>query len=141
MNSKMLPENIRRCMPKEDRKELRIMTNDEAAAKVARGEELKLHAQFESWCRRNQVLFVHSRTDRKSTIAPGHPDFTLLRDGKGCLVEFKAENGSLSDDQREKLPEIGRANVPVLITSSYQAAVSFALVNLGMEDLENDNYD
>jgi hypothetical protein len=134
-NSKLLPENIRRCMPKEERKELKILTDDEAQARVNRGEELKLHAQFESWCRRNGVVYVHSRTDRKSTIAKGHPDFTLLWGGKGCLVEFKAENGSLSPEQIEKLPEIGRANVPVLVTSSYQAAVSFAMVNLGISDV------
>lgn len=136
ITSKLLPENIRKCMPKEDRKHLRIQTEQEISDRASRGEELELHKQVESWCRRNGVIYVHSRTDKKSTIAPGHPDFTLLRNGKGCLLELKSEHGSLTKEQIELLPEISNAEVPYLCTASYAQAVRFAIENLDMRESE-----
>lgn len=130
IDPKLLPENIRKCMPKEDRQKTGALTLVEVFEKEARGEEIKTHNKFMDWCRLNGVSFVHSRTDRKSTIRSGHPDFTLLWHGRGCCVEFKAPGGRLSEDQSEAIAELAKNGVPCLVTSDLSAAISFAVGQL-----------
>lgn len=136
-DSNLLPDNIRRCMPQQERKKMRLKTTEEIAEKTAQGQELKLHKQIKSFCWRNNILYIYSRPDRRPTITKGWPDLTLLKDGKGCLIECKAEKGELSKDQIELLPEIAKANVPYLCTESYGEAIQFAIksLNLKEEDL------
>lgn len=131
-DSKTLPENIRKCMPAELRKEMKVPTIEETQEKAARGEELKLHRDFENWCLLNQVPYVHSRTDKKSTIASGWPDFTILYDGRGCCIEFKATGGCLSNDQKEVIPKLKRKGVPTLVTCSLAEAIRFATEKLDL---------
>lgn len=130
ISSKLLPENIRKCMPAEERKKTGSLTLLEVFEKEARGEELKIHAHFEDWCRLNGIPYVHSRTDRKSTIAPGHPDFTLLHSCRGCCIEFKAKNGKLSQEQAAKIEALKQARVPCLVTSDLGLAIKFARKHL-----------
>lgn len=132
LNSANLPENIRKCMSKESRKAMKAPTAEEVSEKAARGEELELHKQLEAWCRIYDVQIVHSRTDRKSTIEAGWPDFTLLKDGYGCCIECKAEGGKLSPDQEKKLKDLDKSNVPTLVTASLADAIRFARANLNM---------
>jgi hypothetical protein len=132
IKSNLLPENIRRCMPKEVRKEAGALTLVEVFDKEARREETKTHNKFIDWCNLNEVSFVHSRTDRKSTIQPGHPDFTLLVNGRGCCIEFKAPGGKLSQDQADVITTLSKRKVPCLVTSDLAAAISFAVVSLGI---------
>lgn len=134
-NSKSLPENIRRCMPREDRKVLDAPTNEELAAKLERAGERLLHDQFENWCRINGLIYVHSRMDRKSTIAAGHPDFTVLWKGRGCCVEFKGPGGTLSEDQKLVMKKLGDAQVPTLVTQDVKEAISWVKVQLELDIL------
>jgi hypothetical protein len=120
-------------MPREDRKAVGAPTNQELEAKLAKGQERLLHDQFERWCRINEVVYIHSRMDRKSTIAAGHPDFTLLWKGRGCCVEFKALGGILSDDQKEALHKLAAARVPMLISSDVKQAIAWTKENLLMD--------
>jgi hypothetical protein len=122
INPRLLPESFRRCMAPEVRKEMETPTFAEASEKAARGEELKMHRVFEDWCRLNGIIVIHSRTDRKPTIAPGHPDFTLLKGG----------HGELSPDQVEKVDELQKAHVPVLVTKDLATAIAFARLRLGL---------
>jgi hypothetical protein len=132
INPKMLPENIRKCMPLEQRRILVVPTLSEAEEKAARREELKLHDQFVNWCRLNGIPYIHARPDRKSTIAKGHPDFTLLWHGRGCCIEFKAGKGKVTQDQAEKIKELDEARVPCLVTTSLVFAIEFAKEVFGL---------
>lgn len=132
MNPKTLPENIRRCMPCEARKTLVVPTLSEAEEKAARREEIKLHDQFANWCRLNGIPYVHARPDRKSTIAKGHPDFTLLWHGRGVCIEFKAGKGKVTEDQAAKIKELDAARVPCVVTTSLVFAIEFAKETLGI---------
>lgn len=118
-------------MAKEDRKVLHAPTDAELATKIARGQEIALHKMFESWCTRNNVPYIHSRTDRKSTIQVGHPDFTLLLDDHGCCIEFKAPGGKLTEEQGARIAQLTAARVPVLVTDDYDEAVKFAIKSIG----------
>lgn len=131
-SSKTLPDSFRRRMAKEERKELKIPTDSEACAKAERGQEIKMHNDFYSWCRLHDVVVVHSRTDRKPTIEEGHPDFTLLYDGKGCCVEFKAGDGNLSRAQMERLNDLDKGKVPYTIAWDLATAIKFATSRLGV---------
>jgi hypothetical protein len=136
LDSKNLPENIRKCMAKDVRKELKAYTNEEITENQARGEELEMHRQFQNWCQRRDVIFVHSRTDKKSTIKKGHPDFTLLWSGRGCCIEFKGKYGKLTDEQIRQVLRHNKAQVPICIATSLEDAIAFALENLGLSSAD-----
>jgi len=132
IKSNLLPENIRRCMPKEDRKATGALTLVDVFDKESRKLEIEIHNKFMDWCRLNEISFIHSRTDRKSTIQEGHPDFTLLNDGRGCCIEFKVPGGKLSDKQAEVIAVLTKRGVHCLVTSDLAAAISFATAHMWM---------
>lgn len=97
-----LPDSLKSKMAVEAKTELGFvaLTTAEAQAKYERREEKKLHEQFEQWCNmiglRNRI---HCRMDKPTTIEKGWPDFTLIKQGRVCCIEFKAPGGKLSPDQ------------------------------------------
>ncbi len=99
----VIPNNILEKMSATDRKSLgRVagMTADEAITKANHVAEVKTHREIENWLRMRSILFIHSRTDRKSTIAAGWPDFTAMYDGRVACVEIKTLCGKLSEGYR-----------------------------------------
>jgi len=61
-----------------------------------------LHEQIMDYCNAQwpRWKFIHSRTDRKSTVAVGSHDFTIfLPGGRVECVEAKAKGGKLSNEQ------------------------------------------
>ena len=130
IDSKLIPPNIRRLLPADHPQS---SVND--AKRVERheaGMERELHDTFANWCNLNGVPFVHSRTDRKSTIAEGWPDFTLLYMDKGCAVEFKRNDGVLSASQLATLDQLKFAGVPCLVTTSAMEAIEWTRERLGI---------
>jgi len=124
-HSNLLPDSFRKCMEPETRKEMKTPTTDEAVAKAAAGEELKMHNQFEAWCRLNNLPFIHSRTDRKSTIQAGHPDFTVFAGGRVAFIEFKTEAGKLSQEQVNRIAILMDAGCPCYVPTDLGSAIEF----------------
>jgi len=61
-----------------------------------------LHEQIMDYCNAQwpRWKFIHSRTDQKSTVEVGAPDFVLfLPGGRTVLIECKAKGGKLSNEQ------------------------------------------
>lgn len=61
-----------------------------------------LHHKIINWCNSQwpQVKFIHARTDKKSTIDLGAPDFVLfLPNGRTAAIECKAKGGKITTDQ------------------------------------------
>lgn len=102
-----------------------------------KGPEKEWHDHFATWLQHHGVEFVHSRTDTKATIENGWPDFTCLftaADGicRACTVEAKNATGKLSKDQKEVIPRLRAANIPVLVTGDFTEACNFIRSTLNL---------
>jgi len=120
-----IPENIRRCMTKEERKEMRTPTSEEAQSKIDVKSERQLHKQFESWCRLNGIVYLHSRMDSRPTIREGWPDFTCFFNGRCCFVEFKMPHAKPTQIQDECCQSLNHALQQVLVTDSLVFAITW----------------
>jgi hypothetical protein len=65
------------------------LTASEAQAKYATRVERDEAKLFSAWLSGRELYFIQARTDRRSTIRTGHPDFTLLHDGRCLLLEIE----------------------------------------------------
>lgn len=99
------------------------------------GPEKELHDLFALEMHRLGVSFIHARTDQKSTIAKGWPDFSLFFCGldgvaRACLVELKNRHGRTSKDQDECIAELKVRNLPVIVTGDFREAVDFVRASI-----------
>ena len=136
-SSTALPESFRKRMAPETRKALRCPTQPEADAKQERVAERKMHEQFEQWLRLNEILYVHSRMDRKSTIREGWPDFSVFRNAVSCFIEFKVPGKVPEPEQRECINELSNNGFPVIVAYSVADAINFAAAALGLHTLQD----
>ena len=91
------------------------------------GEEKKLNELVCIDLRRRGAYVLVSRTDKQPTIRRGHPDLTVLYNGKACCIELKAKGGRLSEHQRECIDDLVTAGVPTLTCYSFEGAITFAV--------------
>ena len=91
------------------------------------GEERKLNELLCIDLRRRGAYVIVSRTDKQPTIRRGHPDLTVLYNGKACCIELKAKGGRLSEHQRECIDDLVTAGVPTLTCYSFEGAITFAV--------------
>lgn len=102
MKSKVLPENILKCMSPETRSPLGKAgkTSAEAIAKHEYGQERKLHQQIKQLLDIKNLMYVYSRTDKRTTVSKGFPDFCIFRPNSSpMMVEVKVGTNKLSEDQ------------------------------------------
>ena len=91
------------------------------------GEEKKLNELVCIDLRRRGAYVLVSRTDQKPTIRRGHPDLTVLYNGRACCIELKAKGGRLSEHQRECIDDLERAGVQTVVSYSFEGAITFAV--------------
>lgn len=99
------------------------------------GDERELHDQLERWLRvheKGPIPYVHSRMDRKPTIRPAWPDFSVFFNERACCVEFKVGDNKLTVDQEKLHGELWRANVPVKTCYTFLEAREFLKERLGL---------
>lgn len=65
--------------------------------------ERHLHELYAAYLRRENLMFIHARMDKESTIANGWPDFTVLHRGRVLCIEMKYGKGTLSPEQIKTL--------------------------------------
>jgi hypothetical protein len=108
---KVIPENIRRCMPKETRAELgkAAMTNADAQAKIDGNREKQLQENIANLLRQRNIWFMRQRMDRKTTGTLGAPDFLFAINGRACAFEVKAQ-GCCATPEQVACHESMRAN-------------------------------
>jgi len=87
--------------------------------------EKDIHYEVEAWLNRNEILCIHPRMDKKSTIREGWPDFTAIYNGKVACVEIKTRDSELSAIQREVHGDLLRNNTPCAICYSLSEATQF----------------
>lgn len=100
-----------------------------------KGPEKDLHEWLEAELIRLDISYIHARTDVKSTIANGWPDFSCFYaapDGitRACFVELKNRTGRTSSDQRECIASLKKLNIPVIVTGDFREAVDFIKLHL-----------
>ena len=128
----LLPENIRRCMAPEQRKDLKVHTTEELSAAADRVTEKRLHREFEQWCLKWKIKPRHQRMDRRTSEAKGWPDFQLGFNGITVYIEFKSPGGKLTEEQIDTITYLVRSGFPVLVTESLAHAINWTKQELGM---------
>lgn len=91
-----------------------------------------LHAPFAAWLRSRGIEFLRARSDARSTIEKGWPDFSVFLSAKlpPVFIEFKAARGKESADQirvRERLTAKGHR---CYVCRSVENAIAVLLVLL-----------
>lgn len=113
------------------------------------GNEVKLERTLEgqvmAFCYRYSLRYIQARTDRKSTLRRGWPDFTVLRPMQllasdkvvnvtlAALLELKAKTGRLSIDQKKVAKELAEVGITVHVCFTYQAALDAMRAELLLE--------
>lgn len=81
-------------------------TSEEAIAKYQYGQERILHKDIKQLLDIRNMVYVNSRTDKRTTTAKGVPDFIIFqRDKPELCIEVKVSKNNLSDAQ-----ELWRSN-------------------------------
>jgi hypothetical protein len=106
-----------------DRKAIGQQSAGEAKATYCRRTELTEQKAFISWLNLHDMAYIHARTDRKSTIQEGSPDFHVFRDGKVLSLEFKAPDGTVSEAQEARMDLYRRNGCEVIICHSAATAI------------------
>jgi hypothetical protein len=128
-----LPENMRRCLKPAESACIKAPSQAVANDVYDRKSEKLIHARFEAWLRLNEISFVHSRMDKKSTIREGWPDFSVFGpNGKTCFVEIKLPGGELSVDQMTVMLELLRKGHTYHICQSDAEAITWTSGRLGL---------
>lgn len=122
-----IPEHFLRLMrPKERPSGPAGLTLEEAEEAGEISLEVRdVHAPILAWLDFHQIPYVYHRTDRRSGIRQGWPDFTVLWQGKGVCIEAKRPGGKLSKKQEEVAAALNQAGISLLVTSDPNAAISF----------------
>ena len=125
---KVIPDHILGLMNPPDRQPLGKvgLTSGECSEKFLRKRERDHHNVFASWLRLNGIYFIHARTDRKSTIQVGWPDFSVMvGNQKILLVEFKLPEGRISPEQEKLFAELYNDGYPVLVFQMAAEAIEY----------------
>ena len=72
-----------------------------------------------------RLLYIHADPSRKSTIAPGWPDFSVAipnQMNRFTLIEFKTEAGKLSPDQKKCIASLRAASIAVHVCTDLATA-------------------
>jgi len=137
MKPPFLPPNFVKCISPARRKELGVLTPEEALAKSEVKSERDLHKLIRGLLGIKGIEFIESRMDKRTTQKRGVADFIFSVDVEGfavaCCWECKYDGGDLTIEQAQmflrmsKLPNHWRCRV----IRSFDHAV-FELEELGI---------
>ncbi len=86
--------------------------------------ELGHHAAFSAYLKKQNILHVHARTDQKSGIAVGWPDYTLfLPGGRVLLIEFKQRGKKPTEEQEATIAALRASGHDVRVLFDHQTAI------------------
>lgn len=111
-----------------DRKTLgaRAMTYKEAEQGAEVKLEKDLHDQYLAYLRRNGFSMdqvIHAPMNKKSHLPEGWPDFTVFRDGKVMMIEFKVNYNKLSEKQEALLDRLISQGFSAYVLRNYSSAM------------------
>lgn len=95
-----------------------------------RREVKELHDPFRNWLELHKIPYIYPRSDQKSSIRVGWPDFTVLANGRVCCVEFKWPGEKLRPEQEGIRQWLLLWSCPVIVAYSFDQAKSFVMETL-----------
>lgn len=96
--------------------------------------ERDLHMAFEAWLKKQGILYLHGRMDKRATINTGWPDFSCFQNGKTAFVEAKWGKGKLSPEQAECIEKLVAAGFRVSISRTLEEACSHIQSVFGLNE-------
>jgi hypothetical protein len=123
--------NIVACMAKAEQAKV-LASEQRAIARRELDEQKQFAAILRKLKKQDKLHYVWPRGDKRSTIAIGHPDFSVwLPDGRTALLEFKLPGGKFSPEQAETMQLLQSLRHPVWTVSSADQAegIVMALLN------------
>ncbi len=97
----------------------------ETRAKWAKGKEADFQREIMRYCDLHSIYVLAPAFGKKTRMKVGHPDLTLLRDGKGICIETKTEGNATTADQDKCIAELRIKGVPVLVAYDLPTAIEF----------------
>lgn len=105
--------------------------------------EAEIHNGVIAWLKKQRLSYIHNRMDKKSGIASGFPDITVIHCGRAWVCELKTQTGKLSAKQKEVIAELQANGTPVTVARSVGEAIGCLEAWMGVErdsgPLENRN--
>lgn len=94
-------------------------------SRVAMSEVNDLHVPFIKFLKEQGIEYLRTRSDKRSTVEQGWPDFTLMHPNRGpLLIEFKQEKNSyLSAEQKKVHARLEAKSFRPLVIRSMDKAV------------------
>lgn len=84
--------------------------------------ETDLHKRIIWWCESEFpfVPYIHARTDKRSTIAIGVPDFAIFYKSKCLLIELKSATGKLTIEQTAWIRRVNEQGFAVHVIRNFK---------------------
>ena len=131
VNPADIPERVWALMSQADREafELGRVSAAEALGKYVRRRETQEQRILTAWLNikinERKLYWIHSRSDKPSTIRKGHPDFTVwLPGGRVLFQEMKVDGGVLSPEQVQSIELLAELGYQVELPHSASEAIS-----------------
>jgi hypothetical protein len=127
----IITDRLLKLMSPDDRKALGKSgrTWAEAVASDNDKAERKLHSDFSGFLKRHEdelALVHHTNPTKRTRSTVGEPDYCIhFTTGKTAFVEFKINANKLSREQEITVAKLRSAGFPVLVTGSYEEAITF----------------
>jgi hypothetical protein len=83
----------------------------------------KLHNPFKTYLAKVRLPYDYSQPHRRTRNAPGQPDFSIYKNNRVLLIEFKEPGNKLSQDQIARINELQEAGNEVHICYDLQGAL------------------
>lgn len=95
------------------------------AEKFEAGKEGELQDLIQKYAEVNGCYVMRPPMHKRSGYPKGHPDLTILRGEKCCLIECKAGDNKPDDEQWACIERLRRCGNQVLVTWDFQTAADF----------------
>lgn len=98
--------------------------------KWARGQEADFQREIARYCDLHSIYVLAPAFGKKTRLKRGHPDLTLMRNGRVCCIETKTEGATLTADQEACIAELRLKGVPVDVCWDLVSAIEFIKIHL-----------
>jgi hypothetical protein len=120
------PNILRRLAPTDQE---RLLAKEREAERKYLAQKEKIEQQlFNKWLKEQReagkLYFLNPRSDKPSTIQPGHPDYTIwTRSIPPILIEMKVAGGELSAEQQQAISELEHLEHAVWVAWNHHEAM------------------
>ena len=85
--------------------------------------ESQIHQALSKWLDSEKLLYIHSRTDKRTSQTLGDPDYCIVHCGRCIFIELKVTGNKLSVAQVERIADLRANGNEVHVCYSLEAAI------------------